>query len=512
MATRDDRLAGWPDAARPAEPAPRARGLEGAGGSDARLFQALFQQAPAAMWVLNDTLQSVAVNNAACDLLGRAGAEVIGRPFCDCLQPEARLALQRAWPGFLAQGRLVTEVDLSRADGAPRTVTLTITADVAPDRHLAVAADQTEQRRAQAHLERQRARLAALRAIDRASAARRELHATLDVILEQVTRQLPVDAAAILLRDTSRASLAYASARGFGSDILLRGPLGVAYANRAAHERRPLYLPDLARVDDVRATRLQAAEGFVSYLAAPLLSHGQVQGVLELFHRAPLALLPEDFEFLAALTDQAATAIDNATLFHDLQRSNVELASAYDRTLEGWSRALDLRDKETEGHTQRVTELTVRLAQALNVSAAELVHIRRGALLHDIGKVGIPDAILLKPGPLTDEEWVIMRRHPVYAYELLAPIAFLRPALAIPYCHHERWDGSGYPRGLRGAQIPWAARIFAVVDVWDALRSDRPYRAAWSEAEAEAHVRALAGLHFDPRVVAAFLTLVQRDA
>jgi PAS domain S-box-containing protein len=189
----------------------------------------------------------------------------------------------------------------------------------------------------------------------------------------------------------------------------------------------------------------------------------------------------------------------------DRQQLNAELTLAYDTTLEGWSRALDLRDKETEGHSQRVTEMTVDLARAMGMSESELVHVRQGALLHDIGKMGIPDSILLKPALLTEEETAIMRRHPVYAYELLSPIAYLRPALDIPYYHHEKWDGTDYPRGLHGEQIPLAARIFAVVDVWDALRSDRPYRLAWAEERVREHIRSLAGTHFDPKVVELFL-------
>src|SRR5581483_1480327 len=177
-------------------------------------------------------------------------------------------------------------------------------------------------------------------------------------------------------------------------------------------------------------------------------------------------------------------------------------------TIEGWSRAMDLRDKETEGHTQRVTEMTLRLARAFGVSDEQLVHIQRGALLHDIGKMGIPDSILLKPEALTDEEWAIMRQHPVYAYELLSPIAYLRPALDIPYCHHEKWDGSGYPRGLKGEQIPLAARLFAIVDVWDALRSDRPYRKAWTLERVCDHLHSLRGTHFQPEVVDAFLEMI----
>ncbi len=182
-----------------------------------------------------------------------------------------------------------------------------------------------------------------------------------------------------------------------------------------------------------------------------------------------------------------------------------ELQEAYDATIAGWARALDLRDHETEGHSRRVTEVTLRLARAMGIPDAELVQIRRGAFLHDIGKMGVPDAILLKPGDLTAEEWPIMRQHPTLAAAMLEPIAFLRPALDIPYCHHERWDGTGYPRGLIGEQIPLAARIFAVVDIWDALRHDRPYRSAWPEEAVRAHLRSLAGTHLDPTVVAAFL-------
>ncbi len=191
-----------------------------------------------------------------------------------------------------------------------------------------------------------------------------------------------------------------------------------------------------------------------------------------------------------------------------LQRSNIELTEAYDATIEGWSRALDLRDKETEGHTQRVIVMTVCLAQKAGMSASEIVHVRRGCLLHDIGKLGVPDRILLKAGPLTDEEWVLMRRHPIYAYELLLPITYLRPALEIPYCHHERWDGTGYPRGLNGEQIPLAARLFSVVDVWDALRSKRPYRDGWPDDRVQEYIRTNSGSQFDPEAVALFFEVL----
>jgi putative nucleotidyltransferase with HDIG domain len=248
---------------------------------------------------------------------------------------------------------------------------------------------------------------------------------------------------------------------------------------------------------------------------------GQVTGLLEVFHRSPLIigrdqLAPSGYPLISdwtrlfeTLAGQTAIAVDNATLFEDLQRTNAELSLAYDRTLEGWSQALDLRDEETQGHSLRVTEMTLRLARKLGLPEADMVHIRRGSLLHDIGKMGVPDAVLLKPGPLTDDEWKIMRQHPVYAYLLLSPIAFLRPALDIPYSHHEKWDGSGYPQRLRGEQIPLAARIFAVIDVWDALSSNRPYRQAMPKEAVYSYLREQSGKHFDPHIVEAFLELAE---
>ena len=193
----------------------------------------------------------------------------------------------------------------------------------------------------------------------------------------------------------------------------------------------------------------------------------------------------------------------------NLERAHTELMTAYDATIAGWSHALDLRDKETEGHSQRVTLLTLKLAGAFGMNQEELIHIRRGALLHDIGKLGIPDSILHKPGKLTETEWEMMRRHPQYAYDMLYPIDYLHPALSIPYCHHEKWDGTGYPRGLKGEEIPQSARLFAIADVWDALTSDRPYRPAMSEEFASNYVQEQSGKHFQPEVVELFLKMIK---
>jgi HD-GYP domain-containing protein (c-di-GMP phosphodiesterase class II) len=226
--------------------------------------------------------------------------------------------------------------------------------------------------------------------------------------------------------------------------------------------------------------------------------------------RTKLDPSPDWIEFAEALAAQTAIAVDNLTLFKGLERANVELREAYDATIEGWAHALEIRDKETEGHSRRVVQLTEQVALAFGIDPKALVHIRRGVLLHDIGKMGVPDQILHKPGPLDEAEWEIMRQHPVYAYEMLKPIDYLKPALAIPHYHHERWNGSGYPEGLKGEVIPLEARIFAVVDAFDALTSDRPYRSAWSVEETEKYLKKQAGKEFDPAVVKAFLKIVDK--
>jgi cyclic di-GMP phosphodiesterase len=193
----------------------------------------------------------------------------------------------------------------------------------------------------------------------------------------------------------------------------------------------------------------------------------------------------------------------------NLRTAHKRLSEAYEATIEGWSRAMDLRDRETEGHSRRVTELSIKLAQAMGLSDEDIVHLRHGALLHDMGKIGIPDSILHKQDELTEEEWIIMRKHPKFAFDMLNAIDYLREALDIPYFHHEKWDGTGYPQGLKGDQIPIAARIFAVADVWDALTSDRPYRPAWSREEALNYIREQSGKHFDPQVVVLFFRVIQ---
>ena len=355
-------------------------------------------------------------------------------------------------------------------------------------------------------------RIESLREIDQAISGSLDLQTTLEVLIGQLINTLEVDAAAVLLYKPGLQTLDYVSGRGFRTDFLQYTSLqiGEGLAGRAALQRKMIHVPDLsAQETSLQNSPRLEQESFVTYLAEPLIAKGEIVGVLEVFHRSLLKPDHEWIDFLDALASQAAIAIDRLNLYNDLERSNVELIQAYDATIEGWAKAVELRDGETEGHSRRVVQMTLQLARRLGITGESLADIRRGTLLHDIGKMAVPDSILLKPGDLSEEDWKVMKQHPALAYEMLSGIEYLRRALDIPYCHHERWDGSGYPRGVSGEEIPLSARIFAVVDVWDALLSDRPYRGAWSEEEVLAYIKDQSGKHFDPDVVKEFFQLIE---
>jgi putative nucleotidyltransferase with HDIG domain len=245
------------------------------------------------------------------------------------------------------------------------------------------------------------------------------------------------------------------------------------------------------------------ALGLRSILCVPLKTEKEgVTGIIYVDNRLQSGIFSKlDLDLLYAIASTAAIAIKNASLFEDLE-------NAYEETLMGWAKAVELRDQDTENHTLRVAKLTVHLAEYMGITGQDLVHIRRGAMMHDIGKLGVPDGILLKSDHLTPAEMDIMKLHTIHAYDMIYPIKHLQPAIDIPYCHHEKWDGSGYPRGLKGEEIPVAARIFAVVDVWDALRSNRPYRVEWSKGKVIEYLKQHANKHFDPHVVQNFLQLI----
>lgn len=352
--------------------------------------------------------------------------------------------------------------------------------------------------------------LDALRKIDLAIMDSIDLQVIFKVILEEVADTLHVDAADILHMDQMSGTLIYEGAIGFRQSDFLKAvvPIGQSYGGLTALNRENLSVHELT--EDNLSPAFIKAEGFMMYHSVPLIAKGVMLGVLEVYHRKPVDLNSEWYSFFNTLAGQAAIAIDNAELLIKLQNTNDNLLQAYDATIEGWAYALDLKDGETENHSRRVADLTLHIANNMGVESESLTSIKRGALLHDIGKMGIPDSILLKPGKLSDEEWKIMRMHPIYAYDMLSKIDYLHDSLEIPYSHHEKWDGSGYPCGLKGGQIPLPARIFAVVDVYDALTSDRPYRGAWSSENALNYIREQSGKHFDPKIVEVFINVLNK--
>jgi PAS domain S-box-containing protein len=359
--------------------------------------------------------------------------------------------------------------------------------------------------------EEQVRRLVTLREMDTAISSSFDLHVTLEILNEHLLTKMGVGAVAILTLNPDTQMLDLYSGSGFRNQEALRSPVqaGDDLAGQILMTQKDIYIPNLEQTTRPAYATMVLREGFVSYYGVPMQSKGLTNGVLETYFRHPFTPNPDWIDFLHTLAGQATIAIENTRLFENLQRSNQELTLAYDTTLEGWGKALELRDKETEGHTRRVTELTLKLARKMNIPESQMTHIRRGVLVHDIGKMGVPDNILRKEGPLTDEEWVEMRKHPQYAFDLLYPIHYLRPALDIAYYHHEWWDGSGYPSGIKGNKIPLPARIFAVVDVWDALLSNRSYRTAWAKHKVIKYIRGLAGKQFDPHVVEVFLKMMQ---
>ncbi len=480
-------------------------------------FRTLFEKSPIGLSLADKDCRFIDANNSFCQLLGYSKEEIVQKTVADITFEDDKPNLIRNSEAVLsgASKGYSTEKRYIRKDGSPIWVEVT-TAPITDKRGnfvygMGMVNDISERKVSEEKIATQLHRVSALRSIDTAIASSFNLQVILQVLLENVIQELGVDAASVLLLNQTLNVFNYGGGRGFSGNYFSRFNLrmGEEYAGRAALERSIIHIPDLNLVDyPVKMRELIQGEGFVSFFAVPLIAKGRTNGVLQIFHRSPLNPDPEWMDFLETLAGQTAIAIDNTHLFTELQQSNIELTMAYDATIEGWSGALDLRDKETEGHTQRVTEQSLELARLLGISDSELIHIRRGTLLHDIGKMGVPDAILHKPGPLTDEEWVLMRKHPQFAYDLISSINFLRPAADIPYCHHEKWDGSGYPRGLKQDQIPLAARLFTVVDVWDAITNERPYRKAWPREEALEYMRAQAGKHFDPTVVNVFLDMI----
>jgi PAS domain S-box-containing protein len=408
-----------------------------------------------------------------------------------------------ALDGMLAkQGGFVVEVVNKRKDGTLFPIELSAKlASVGNQRLLVVyVRDITERKRHHRELEA----IASMATALRLAVTMIEVQ---PIIQKQVTELLDADGLLLAWNDPLTKEVVIRVASGAWSELAgQRLPPGDGICGMVITSGEPYLTNNVAA--DAENTFVEMGAQISAIACVPLAVQGQTLGAIAV--GVNKGIDEGDLQVLIALSDLAAGALQGAELLEKTRVQANELWVAYDATIEGWARALELRDKETQGHAERVTQMTLRLARAMGVNDSAMEQIRRGALLHDIGKMAIPDQILLKPGKLTSEESGIMRKHPQYAYELLYPIPYLRPALDIPYYHHERWNGKGYPNKLRGEDIPLAARIFAVVDVWDALISDRPYRKAWSKKVALTYIRNDAGRWFDPKVVEAFLALLEK--
>jgi len=453
-------------------------------------------------------------NPEACRIFQMSEGEIVERGhqgLVDLTDPRYPAAIEES----KKLGKFLGELNLVRKDGAvfPAEIATIVFRDTSSNERMSwLIRDITERKQAESKIRRQLDYLNALRLIDQTIASTFDLELSLNILLTNTISLLSVDAAAVLLFNPTNNTLEYTAGLGFLTDVIRTTKINLSedQVEKAALGRWLVqFLDQEEDQGNSLLTPVLIGENFVNYHGVPLIAKGKVIGVLILFNRSMTERDQDWIDFLNNLGGQAAIAIDNTRLFESLQKSNLELSQAYDATIEGWSRALDIRDRETEGHTLRVVERTLELCRRMGLSEGQLIQVHRGALLHDIGKLGVPDGILLKNGPLTDEEWELMRKHPAFAFEMLSPIKYLAGAVDIPYYHHERWDGTGYPRGLKEDQIPLTARIFAVVDVFDALTSDRPYRPAWTREEALAYIQSLAGIQFDPWVVEVFLEVIR---
>ncbi len=337
-----------------------------------------------------------------------------------------------------------------------------------------------------------------------------DLNEVLNHVLDEVITTLSAERGFLMLKDPS-GEFRFRIARGLEQQNISDPSFQISSSiiERVKRGGKAILISDALEDDRFNTQNSVLILRLRSILCVPIDHKGEIIGLIYVDNRLLSgAFSNDDLDLLSAIADSAAFAIENARLFENLQHSKKVLEVAYDSTLEGWAKALDLRDHETEGHTRRVSQLAVRLAKTLGLDGDQLVNIYRGSLLHDIGKIAIPDHILHKPGPLTPEERAIMDIHPVYARDMLMEIDFLQAALEIPFCHHEKWDGTGYPLGLKGTEIPLAARIFSIVDVWDALISDRAYRKRWPQENVIEYLREQSGRQFDPHIVNVFINLV----
>jgi PAS domain S-box-containing protein/putative nucleotidyltransferase with HDIG domain len=481
-----------------------------------RSFRDFLETVNLAAMILDTEGRVEFINDYLLTLTGHTRQEVIGESFFKrFMEPESSNFDYQKTGALVTRAPQHLEAVIKTNKGTSRLISWStsllkdITGDVTGI--ACIGEDITDFRKNEERVQLQVQRVSALHAIDVVISSSFDARIVFSVIVDQIMKQMGVDAVSIMTYDPVQKQLITVADRGFNFPEKRKTEINLneSHSAMAVLERQTISLTE-EQVKDSLTPNVFETEDFVVGYTTPMTIKGQVKGVVEVFNRTPLEPDPGWMEFYETLAGQAAIATENDEMFQRLERALADLTAAYDSTLEGWVKALDLRDKETIGHTQRVAMIVVRFALELGVSGDDLVNIRRGALLHDIGKMGIPDYILNKAGPLTEEERLIIQRHPQYAYELLQPIQYLRPALDIPYAHHERWDGQGYPRGLKGEEIPLAARIFSVVDVWDALGSNRSYRDKWDTERMVAYLEEESGKKFDPNIVKVFIDLYKR--
>jgi PAS domain S-box-containing protein len=456
--------------------------------------------------------------------------------FMDGVHPEDTSRLTQAQLTLEQDGRpLNEEYRIIRPDGIQRWVWArsfpVVDESGQVTRYSGIIEDITERKAAEqqiresyARIELSLRRMTILRNIDLAITTHNDLPIMAGTILTYMTDLDEIDGAVLFVPVQEHPAVAahfnVAGSENCNLRIVGMSGLSMQFLSEPAHEWQQkisqqiyrtceaVFISDLCEDPTPGAADFLKETDFHSCATLPLLARGQVKGVLQFFRCQPSCSDSDWQSFLQSLAVQTAIAIDNVDMFEDLKRSNRELSKAYDETIKGWAQALEIRDKETRGHCDRVTRLAEKLARFLRMDESALIHFRHGVMLHDIGKLRIPDAILHKPDSLSPDDWVIMRQHPYYGYEFLSPIEYLRPSLEVVYYHHEKWDGTGYPSGLKGEEIPLTARIFAVVDVYDALTNDRPYRPAWPKSDALIYIGQQSGKHFDPEIVEAFLNLI----
>ncbi len=479
-------------------------------------YYTMIQASPLAIILLDRDGRVQQWNPSAERIFGWSKEEVLEHPlpiFSGEGQDNARIILEQCLHGDLfinlemhVKKKDDTFIDIQFSAAPLRDATGMVTHVVC------LVSDITEHKQTEKEAMHRLAELEAIYHISTALRTAQTLDEMLPILLDKTLSVFHTDTGSIWLYNAEQNKLTASVSRGWFKQIIEIPSItkeeiaGWVFSNNEPYITRE-FASDTRICESARA---QVPTGWGG-ICIPIRAMNQIIGMLFVAVKLPREIQSDEIHLLTTLAEMAGNAIHRTRLHEDVLRYAAELEAAYDSTIEGWSRALELRDRETEGHTLRVTEITLRLARAMGMNENELVHLRRGALLHDIGKMGVPDSILLKPDKLTDEERKIMQQHPKLAYEMLASIKYLQPALDIPYCHHEKWDGSGYPRGLKGKEIPLAARIFAVVDVWDALMSDRPYRPAWPKDKVIQYIREQAGIHFDPEVVEHFLQLIDNN-